>query len=92
MYTNSIWLFAVLSLSATTVHAVDLSRFSGEFSLNTGVSSTNSNLDVNGPDTLTKLDKGSKTNNAFIAPLGNLSYSLNDKATSGFILVPLVMI
>ncbi|ENT9002566.1 DUF2860 family protein [Vibrio parahaemolyticus] len=79
MNTNLICLFTLISLSATTAQAADPSRFNGEFSLNTGVSSTSSNLDVNGSDTLSGLGKGSRTNDAFIAPLGSLSYSLNEQ-------------
>ncbi|KLV10122.1 DUF2860 domain-containing protein [Photobacterium ganghwense] len=79
MNQNLTCLFTLLSLSTATAQAVDLSRFRGEVSLHTGYTSTNSNLDTNGPNTLSRLDKGSQTNDTFIAPLGTLYYALNEQ-------------
>lgn len=76
MRKTSFCLLTLLLISTASVHAKDPSRFSGEFSLNTGYSSTNSNLDVNSSETLTHLGKGSQNDNVFIAPLGNLYYAL----------------
>lgn len=74
----AIGLFAVLSLSAVTAHAAEKSRFSGEFSLNTGIKTTHSNLDTEGAATLTDLGKGTKNQQGFVAPLGSLYYSMNN--------------
>lgn len=70
---------SLMTFSVASAHAVDLTRFSGEFSLNTGYSSTNSNFNVNGEKTLSHLGSGSQSDNAFIAPLGSLFYALDQK-------------
>ena len=79
MNKKTLCLFALLPISFSSAHAFDTSRFSGEISLNSGFSTTNSNFDTNGPEQINHLGKGESSEQGFIAPLGNLYYALNEQ-------------
>lgn len=70
--------FALLPVSIASANAFDTSRFSGEVSLNSGFSRTNSNLDTNSSAQINHLGKGDSSNQNFVAPLGSLYYALNE--------------
>ncbi|WP_413110306.1 DUF2860 family protein [Thaumasiovibrio sp. DFM-14] len=70
--------FALLPVSIASATAFDTSRFSGEVSLNSGFSRTNSNLDTNSSAQINHLGKGDSSNQNFVAPLGSLYYALNE--------------
>ncbi|MCW8329267.1 DUF2860 domain-containing protein [Photobacterium sp. SDRW27] len=73
-------LVTLLSGIAFIAQASDTSRFSGELSINAGFATSDSNLNPNGDKTLTSLnDQVSHTNNVFVAPLGIISYALNNQ-------------
>ncbi|ALR18449.1 DUF2860 family protein [Vibrio natriegens] len=70
--------FALLPVSIASANAFDTSRFSGEVSLNSGFSRTNSNLDTISSAQINHLGKGDSSNQNFVAPLGSLYYALNE--------------
>ncbi len=64
-----------LSISATASLS-EKPGFSGEVSIVTGYSESDSNLNTDSDETLTGLDKrGSEESNAYLAPLGNLAFT-----------------
>ncbi|HAS6236938.1 TPA: DUF2860 domain-containing protein [Vibrio vulnificus] len=71
--------FALLPISIASANAFETSRFSGEFSLNSGFSSTNSNLITQGSEQINHLGKGETSDNIFVAPLGSLYYALTEQ-------------
>lgn len=78
MKNKSLSVVALLSTFPLAAHAFDASRFSGEFSINSGFATSNSNLNPNGDAVLNGLnDNVSHTNDLYVAPLGNLSLALN---------------
>lgn len=79
MNKTALFVFALLPVSIASANATEASRFSGEFSLNSGFSSTNSNLNTNGSEQINHLGKGENTDNFFASPLGSLYYSLNEQ-------------
>ncbi|MGF1695360.1 DUF2860 domain-containing protein [Vibrio lamellibrachiae] len=71
--------FIALTLSTSfSVQAFDAKRFSGNFSINTGVTSSNSNLDTEGDSRLGNItSKGSSNTDFFVGPLGNFEYKFD---------------
>ncbi|WP_333918339.1 DUF2860 family protein [Vibrio crassostreae] len=73
---------SLLSTLPLAAQAFDSSRVSGEFSVNTGFATSNSNLNPNGDRMLKGLNNNvSHTNEIFAAPLGNLNLALDTQDT-----------
>ncbi|MGF1734261.1 DUF2860 family protein [Photobacterium satsumensis] len=76
---KQLFLGCILLCIPHTALAFNKSNFSGELSINTGVSLNNSNLNTNGSNQLTSLGRHSSyDDNTFFVPLGSLRYTLDD--------------
>jgi len=74
--------FLALSIAATPAFAklADEQGFSGEISINAGVTSSTSNFNTDGDSTITSTDQKASSESSFlVAPLGSIAYTFGER-------------